>query len=282
MNSLSTDQIAAWRRDGFLFPFPLLDAGERQECLDGLARFEGWLGAPVNATKDLNWRTMPHITLPWVTRLARDPRILDRIEALIGPDILVWTSTFFIKEPGTPTIAAWHQDSTYYGLEPREEAAAWIALTDANSASGCMEVLSFDGAPKQMRHAAHVIENSVNRAGQEITEPIDDSRPVAMELRAGQFSIHHGLCLHRSGPNTAEHRRIGLGINFIPAHAKPTGALRTAAMLVRGEDRWGHFELIDPPKTELDADAVAAHDRAVGLYRETYCEQEALHARQYG
>ncbi len=281
MTSLSKEQVAAWRRDGFLYPFPLLDAAERRECLDGLARFENWLSLPVNVTKDMNWRTMPHITLPWVTRLARDPRILGRIEGLLGPDILVWTSTFFIKEPHTPTIAAWHQDSTYFGLEPREVATIWIALTDAHREAGCMEVLSFDGAPRQLRHAAHVIEHSVNRAGQEITEPIDDSNPVAMELDAGQFSIHHGLCPHRSGPNTADHRRIGLGINFIPAHARPTGALRTAAMLVRGEDRWGHFELIEPPRAELDADAVAAHQKAVKLYRETYCEQEALHARQY-
>lgn len=281
MTSLSEEQVAAWRRDGFLYPFPLLDEAERLDCLDGLARFEKWLSLPVNVTKDMNWRTMPHITLPWVTRLARDPRILDRIEALLGPDILVWTSTFFIKEPNTPTIAAWHQDSTYFGLEPREVATIWIALADAHREAGCMEVLSFDGAPRQLRHAAHVIEHSVNRAGQEITEPIDDSNPVAMELDAGQFSIHHGLCPHRSGPNTADHRRIGLGINFIPAHARATGALRTAAMLVRGEDRWGHFELIDPPKAELDADAVAARDKAVTLYRETYCEQEALHAQQY-
>lgn len=132
-----------------------------------------------------------------------------------------------------------------------------------------------------MRHAAHVIEHSVNRAGHEITGPIDDSNPVAMELEAGQFSIHHGLCPHRSGRNITEHRRIGLGINFIPAHARPTGALQTAAMLVRGEDRRGHFELIEPPRAELDANAVAEHKKGVSLYRETYREQEALHARQY-
>ncbi len=281
MKSLSEELVAKWRRDGFLFPLPLLDEDERQECLTGLARFERWLGEPVNASKDLKWRTMPHIILPWVTRLALDVCILDPVEDLLGPDILIYTSTFFIKEPHSPTIAAWHQNSTYYGLEPAEEITVWVALTEANRAAGCMDVLSFDGAPRQMRHAAHVVENSVNRAGQVITEPLDESKPVAMELKAGQFSMHHGLCPHRSSPNAAGHRRIGLGLNYISAHVRPIGAFRMAAMLVRGEDRGGHFEIVAPPKAELDGNAIAAHENAVTQYRETYREQEALHARLY-
>lgn len=165
MYSLGEEQIAAWKRDGFLYPFDLLDESERQECLDGLARFEDWLGEPVNASKDLKWRTMPHITLPWVTRLARDARILDKIEDLLGPDILIYTSTFFIKEPHTPTIAAWHQDSTYYGLEPAEEVTVWVALSEADRSAGCMDVLPFDGAPRQMRHAAHVARTASTAPG---------------------------------------------------------------------------------------------------------------------
>ena len=278
MKALTEDQVAAWRRDGFLYPFALLDEAELQECLEGLGRFERWLGGPVNADKGLNWRTMPHLVLPWVMRLGCHPRVLDRVEDLIGPDILMWTSTFFIKEPHSPTIAAWHQDSTYYGLEPAEEVTCWVALTDADRTSGCMEVLSFEGAPRQLRHAAHVVENSVNRAAQCIVEPLDDSRPVAMELKAGQFSMRHGLCPHRSGPNDAGHRRVGLGLNYIPAHVRPIGTARPAAMLLRGEDRWGHFAPVAPPRAELDAEALAAHARAIAPYRESYREQEAVHA----
>lgn len=279
MKALSEEQVATWKRDGFLYPFDFLLDDEREACLEGLARYERWLGAPVNATKELKFRTMPHIILPWVTKLATDPRILDKIEDLLGPDILVYTSTFFIKEPDTPTIAAWHQDSTYYGLEPAEEITVWVALSEANRAAGCMDVLPFDGNRRQMRHAAHVVENSVNRAGQVITEPLEESKAVSMELRAGQFSMHHGLTPHRSGPNTSGHRRIGLGLNFIPAHVRPTGAIKQAAMPVRGKDRHGHFHPVPPPQAELDDAAIAAHEDAVMRYRETYREQESLHAR---
>jgi hypothetical protein len=286
MSRLSREQIARWRHDGFLSPFPLLNAVELQACRDGLARFEQWLGAPVNeisASDELKWRTMPYLILPWAAKLARDPRILDVVEDLIGPDILIFTSTFFIKEPRSPTIAAWHQDSTYYGLEPKEEVTIWVALSEANEAAGCMDALPFRGQPRQLSHVSRVVKNSVNRASQVITEPLGIGTtmgtPVAMPLRAGSFSMHHGLCPHRSGPNTAHHRRIGLGLNFIPTSVRPIGSIRTAAMLVRGVDRYNHFEKVEPPRAELDAQSVATHQRATTLYRNGYLEEEARHAR---
>ncbi|MEK9722517.1 MAG: phytanoyl-CoA dioxygenase family protein [Rhodospirillaceae bacterium] len=282
MTALSEDQVAAWRRDGYLFPLPLLSETERQDCLAGLARFEAWLGAPVNASKDLKWRTMPHLVLPWVAKLAHDPRIVDAVEQLIGPDLMVFTSTFFIKETGSPTVSDWHQDSTYYGLEPKEAVTVWVALSNAEVEAGCMDVLPVDGVFEQLPHAAGVVENSVNRAAQRITVPLDEARAVAMPLQAGQFSMHHGLTAHRSGPNTSNHRRIGLGMNFVPADARPVGAERTAGMLVRGTDRHGNFEPVSPPDAELSDAAVATHALAVARYSATYHEQEPLHARTYG
>ncbi len=281
MGTLTSEQIARWKHDGFLSPFPLLNEAELKECRDGLARFEQFLGAPVNeisAGKDLKYRTMPYLVLPWAAKLAFDARILDRVEDLIGPDILIFTSTFFIKEPHSPTIAAWHQDSTYYGLEPKEEVTVWVALSDANEAAGCMDALSFQGKPRQLSHVSRVVKDSVNRASQVITEPLNEGIPVAMPLKAGQFSMHHGLCAHRSGPNTADHRRIGLGLNFIPTSVRPAGSIKPAAMLVRGVDRNNHFEKTGPPRAELDVHAIAAHERATSLYRECYLEAEAAHA----
>ncbi|MGQ0583810.1 MAG: phytanoyl-CoA dioxygenase family protein [Reyranella sp.] len=280
MGALPADKVAQWKHDGFLSPFPMLDDGELAACRQGLARYEAWLGAPVNAHPEMKWRTMPYLLMPWAARLARDPRILDKIEDLLGPDILIFTSTFFIKEPHSATIAAWHQDSTYYGLEPREEVTVWIALTEASEAAGCMDALSFGGKPRQLSHVSRVVKDSVNRAGQAITEPLDESAPVAMPLKPGWFSMHHGLCPHRSGPNTSSHRRIGLGLNYIPAHARPAGSVRQAALLVRGTDRYGNFEPADWPKEELGDSEVRMHERAVSLYRDGYLEEEAKHAKR--
>lgn len=282
MQALTSKQMADWRRDGFLAPFALLTEVERRACLEGLSRFEAWLGEPVNCVADIKWRTMPYLLMPWAARLARDARILDRVEALLGPDLLIYTGTFFIKDPMSGTVAAWHQDSTYYGLAPADEVTVWIALTRADETAGCMQVLPFDGAPRQMRHHAGVVANSVNRASQKIVEPLDETRAVAMPLEPGEFSMHHGLTPHRSGPNRASHRRIGLGLNYIATHVRPTGEGKASAMLVRGTDDFGHFELLEPPAGEFDARAIAAHARGTSLYRATYFEQEARHAEWAG
>jgi hypothetical protein len=114
---LSQKQVEQYRYNGYLFPFPALSAAELAECNDGLARFESWLGKPVNQG-DFRWRSASYVILPWVDALVRHPRILDAVEDLIGPDILVYTATWFIKEALSPTFAAWHQDATYFGLDP--------------------------------------------------------------------------------------------------------------------------------------------------------------------
>ncbi len=183
MKALTQEQVDSYRYNGFLYPVPALAADEVATCLAGLARLESDLGCPV-ADADVKWRSHGYAHSPWFNDLVRHPRILDAIEDVIGPNILVWTSTFFIKEPNSPTYAAWHQDGGYFGLEPREQVCAWVALTDASEEAGCMEQLSFGGNPRLYHHAALGLANSINRAGQTIMDDFDDRDPVAMALPA--------------------------------------------------------------------------------------------------
>ena len=280
MKALTREQVESYRYDGFLFPIPALTPEEVATCVAGLDRLERELGSPV-ADADVKWRSHAHAHSPWFDRLIRHPRILDAVEDVIGPNILVWTSTFFIKEAHSPTFAAWHQDSTYFGLEPHEQVCAWVALTDAGRESGCMEHVSSRGARRQLRHAPLGLANSINRAGQTITEPFDQSNPVAMALPAGSFSLHHEFSVHRSAPNRSAHRRVGIGLNYIPTYVRVNGSTRLKAMLVRGEDTHGHFDLIEPPVTERDAAALAAHQQVSDQYRKNYDEQVRRHERQF-
>jgi non-haem Fe2+, alpha-ketoglutarate-dependent halogenase len=278
---LSENQVARYRRDGYLFPFPALSPAELAECKDGLARFERWLGKPVNQG-DFRWRSASYVFLPWVDALVRHPRILDAVEDLIGPDILVYTATWFIKEAQSPAFAAWHQDATYFGLTPNDRhVTAWVALSDASAKAGCMEVVSSEGRPRQMRHAALQLANSINGAGQAIVEPFEESDAAMMELEAGSFSLHHTLCRHRSAPNRADHRRVGLGISYIPADCRLTGSVRMCARLVRGKDTGGHFDLIPPPEGELHPAALERHEFVYGRYRDNYAEQITAHEREF-
>jgi len=280
MKALTQEQFEAYRYNGFVFPVPALTPPEVATCLAGLQRLEAELGCAV-ADADIKWRSHAYAHSPWFNDLIRHPRILDAVEDVIGPDILVWTSTFFIKEPHSSTFAAWHQDGAYFGLQPKEQVCAWVALTDASREAGCMEQLSSRGDPRVRHHAALGMANSINRAGQTIMEPFDDSAPVAMALRAGEFSLHHELAVHRSAPNNASHRRVGIGLNYIPTHVRVDGPVRLMAMLVRGEDRYGHFDLIDPPNAERDAAALEVHRQVSERYRENYRHQVARHAEMF-
>ena len=279
MKALTEQQVRDYRHNGYLFPVPALTPAEAAEALRNLERVEARLGVPMSKA-DKQYRLGSFTYLPWVDKLVRHPRILDVVEDILGPDLLVFTATFFIKEPGTPTFAAWHQDATYFGLEPFDHVTAWVAFTDASTQAGCMDVVSSHGAPRQHYHAAARLENSINGAGQVIVEPLDESEAIAMELKAGQLSLHHTLCPHRSAPNKAAHRRVGFGISYIPAHVRPIGSHRLSALLVRGEDR-GHFDLLPSPESEFGSAELEVSTRYYTRYSEHYGEQIRRHEAQY-
>jgi non-heme Fe2+,alpha-ketoglutarate-dependent halogenase len=280
MKALTAEQAASFHHNGFLYPLPALAPAEIAACLSGLDRLERELGSPV-AEAEIKWRSHAYAHSPWFTDLARHPRILDAVEDVIGPNILVWTSTFFIKEPRSETFAAWHQDGAYFGLEPNEQVCAWVALTEASEEAGCMEMLSGRGSARLLQHAPMGLRHSINRAGQTIVEDFDPSNPVAMALKAGEISLHHEFAIHRSAPNNAGHRRVGIGINYLPTHARVNGPVRLKAMLVRGADKYGYWDLIDPPATERDPAALATHQQVSDRYRENYKVQVERHEARF-
>lgn len=275
---LTDAQVEQYHRDGFLAPLQALTPAEVASYRTKLEAFEVAIGGPVTSPEvESRYRYRTHALLPWVSELVRHPAILDATEDLIGPDILVYTCTWFIKEPQTEAVTVWHQDATYFGLRPQHlHVTAWVALTDATMAHGCMEFLPQSPSFGQLPHQAFAHKNSINGGGQQAVIDIDESQVVPAPLRAGEFSFHNTLCLHRSQPNRTTERRIGLAISYIPAHVQHIGTAHKApAMLVRGEDTYGHFELEHPPSDDFEA-ARAAHVRYYASYRGNYNEQVAL------
>src|SRR2546427_3531080 len=172
--ALTSTQGERYTRDGFLSPNPALTRDEAQSCLAKLEAFEEGVGGRLTADgTDARYRARTHVLLTWVHALARHPAILGAVEDLIGPDILVYTSTWFIKEPESAAIAAWHQDATYFGLRPYVHVTAWLALTDATAENGCMEFLPGSHHGGQRPHRAGVVAGSAHRAGQAIVGELD-------------------------------------------------------------------------------------------------------------
>jgi non-haem Fe2+, alpha-ketoglutarate-dependent halogenase len=276
---LSQAQIAAYHHDGFSFPHAALSPAELDECRAGLARYEAWLGQPVNHMPE-RWRSGTYCFLPWVDKLIRHPRILDVIEDILGPDIFAFTTTFFIKDADSPTFALWHQDSPYFGLRPHEHVTCWVALTDATAEAGCMEVVPERGAGRQLHHEASGLKNSINSIGQMITDEFDKNETMMMELPAGSFSLHHTLCLHRSGPNQTNYRRIGIGTSYIPAHCRTISSVRMRLPLVRGRNTGNNFDILPPPEGEFHPDALKRHEEIFALYRANFDENRTNHERE--
>src|SRR6185312_10596629 len=131
---LTSAQVDQFWEQGFVAPIGVLSAAEARDCRDQLERFETTAGGPLRG--DLRHKS--HLLFTWLADLVRHPRILDAVEDVIGPNILCWGSSFFIKEPRNPGFVSWHQDSTYWGLDPADVITAWIAFSDSTPANGAM------------------------------------------------------------------------------------------------------------------------------------------------
>lgn len=270
---LTAEQVAGYRHDGFHFPVTGIGAEHARAARAELEAYEASMGGTLTEL-DRSARYKLHVKLPWAHGIVTHPAVLDAVESVIGPDILVWTSTFFVKEPRTDAVTLWHQDATYFGLRPHDHITAWVALSDASATSGCMTFIPENGAARLYHHKANVEPNSINGGGQAIVETFDEDSGVRGMLRTGEFSLHHTLCVHSSPPNESDDRRIGYGISFIPATTRHIGTTRQRAMLVRGEDRYGNFELEAHPGADAAAN-LAEYEKSIESYNTGYAEQIA-------
>ena len=208
-------------------------------------------------------RHKPHLLFTWLADLVRHPRILDAVEDLYGPDLLCWSSSFFIKEARDPGYVSWHQDATYWGLEPHDVITAWVAFSDSNIESGCMKMIPGTHAGTQIPHVDTFHKDNLLSRGQEIAVKVDESKAVDVILKPGEMSLHHIKLVHGSAANRTNDRRIGMSIRYIPTYVRQT-KVRDSAILVRGVDKYRHFDYEPRPKADLDEAARAAHADAVG------------------
>jgi len=256
---LSEEQVAAYRRDGFLFPVRVMSGADALSYRRRLEDYEAGAGGPIAS----NMRHKVHLLFTWANALVHHPVILDAIEDVLGPDLLCWSSNFFIKEAGTPSFVSWHQDATYWGLSSDEVATAWVALSDAPVQSGAMKFWPGSHRRDQLPHVDTFHENNLLSRGQELAVKVPEDEGVLVPLKAGEVSLHHVKLVHGSGPNDSADRRIGLALRYIAPHVRQ---LKTndSATLVRGKDRFGHFDPEPAPQADLDAAALAAHADAIG------------------
>ncbi len=256
--TLSAAQVEQFKRKGYVFPLDILDGKESADLRRRLEAYEATQGGKLAPGQ----RAKSHLIFKWLDDLIRDPRILDPIEQLIGPNILCWNTIFWIKDVGSESFVSWHQDTRYWGLSSPDVITAWLALSPASVESGCMRVMPCTHRGEVMPHEDRYHNDNMLTRGQEITEGIDDKKAVYMPLKTGQVSFHNYRLAHSSGPNRAPDRRIGISMHFMPPDTEQIVGDWDSAALVRGEDKYGNFAPTPVPAKDFDPDAMAFHARA--------------------
>jgi ectoine hydroxylase-related dioxygenase (phytanoyl-CoA dioxygenase family) len=259
---LTEAEIAQFRAHGWLAPLRAISGEEAGDYAGRIEEYEAGVGEDANRSLKIK----AHLAMPALVALGRNPHILDALEDLIGPDILLFGSSLFAKPGDRRSFVSWHQDSAYFGLDPHEEITAWVAFTPSTGENGALQVLpgSHDG-PDLVHEETFAADNMLAR-GQSLAVA-DAAEAVTITLAPGEFSLHHERTVHGSKPNESGERRIGFAFFYIPTHVRSTIG-RRSALLVRGSDRYGYWDSDPLPTRDLDPVALAAMRAAWKNYRE--------------
>lgn len=234
---LEGDQIRHYHDKGFLSPINVLTRDEIQTCNSEIEAFEKASGQPI----DFPYKSRCHQIFSWADALVHHPKILDAVEDVIGPDILCYHATLWIKPPQSNSFVRWHQDGTYFFLEPAVHVTAWVALTIADDDAGCMQVIPGSHKNEFLEHNDDSNPDNLIPRGQGLAINVNTEHAVSMPLQAGQMSLHHTKLFHASFNNKRDTRRIGFGISYIPTSTKDIGKTKAHALLVRGKDNYNNF-----------------------------------------
>ncbi len=255
-NRLSTAQIEHYRRHGYVSPLPALRPAKAEALRLRLEAFEAETGQKAGSL-----RKKGHLKLMAIYNLVSHPAILDAVESVIGPNILCWATSLFVKDPYDPGFVAWHQDSHYWELEPDDVVSAWIALAPSTLENGAMRVIPSTHLTSPFDHRASAADSANMLSGrEEIAVDIDESQAVDLVLRQGEMSLHHVKIVHGSPPNRSAARRYGLAIRYVAPHVRNEDKW-TSALLVRGRNEPSNFMPDPVPTRDMDPDIVAFVDR---------------------
>lgn len=255
--TLDAEAIAeAYLAQRYYAPIPILTAEEAAAAVEAFRRFQ----RDSLATFGEAHRFKAHLLSPDLARIATHPRVLAVATAILGPDVLLWSSDFFEKPGGSTGFVSWHQDSTHAGLDPTDDIVnLWLALTPSKAESGCLRVVPGTHEAGQLEHVNRQDADNMLFFGQTV-EVAGDS--VALPLEAGQASLHSMRIVHGSEPNRSAGPRIGMVLRLISPAVRQVKA-RDSATLLAGTDRFGHFDHEPLPETHFSPAAVDVFKDAI-------------------
>jgi non-haem Fe2+, alpha-ketoglutarate-dependent halogenase len=246
--------LTRFERDGVVYPIPVISPQQSSAYLASFLQLEELLGRPIKRMGN------PALQFAWAHRLATEPAVLDAVEEILGPDLLVSGTLIFCKYPHDPAFVAWHQDTFYSNLHLTPSVSAWIALLDSVPENGCMRVVPGSHLLGTLPHQETREPDNLLRRGEEIQVDVDEADAIDVVLKAGEMSLHHNSIIHGSPPNTSDKRRIGFIVRFVTPEYNLES--RTPFLHARGNFDCGYLTLVEPPSEGDVRDSLAAWERS--------------------
>jgi non-haem Fe2+, alpha-ketoglutarate-dependent halogenase len=241
--SLAREAVQQYEADGYFAPLQVL-------APDELARYRGEVEAlyqALAATGSARLPSQTHLHFRWAYDLVTHPRILDAVETIVGPNVLVHATTIFGKQPGDGKFVSWHQDGYYMRLSRPAFVSAWVALTDSVADNGCLRVVPGSHRAGRVAHGETArSQDNLLTSGMEVANAVDEREAVDVELAPGEASLHHVDLVHGSRANTSGRPRIGFAIRYVAPDVKQA-VWHHPVLLARGRDDHHNFELYEPP-----------------------------------
>ena len=231
-------------RDGYAIYENVIDADLMREASDHV----DWL---LQKNPDLRPEQLHNNLMtddPFWVRLVGDERLLDIAEQYVGSDIALFASHYISKPPGDGQPVLWHQDGSYWPLDPMEVVTLWLAVDDSLPENGCMRVVP--GTQHMQLHEMKRHTEEANVLSSRLDpELVEEDRAVDIVVPAGGVSVHHPNIVHGSNANTSDRRRCGLTIRYIPTTTRiVSDGLWPSAFLLRGEAVEGINEYLPKPR----------------------------------
>lgn len=248
---LTHEQLLDYEELGFLHSIPILSPDE-------VAQFRGAIEQTCRLLGERVTRfDAPHLFFRWAWELSTHPRVLDCMEQLIGPNILLKSTRVFYKSGNSSSFVGWHQDGITEALKDAHVPAIWLGLTPATAENGCLRVVPRSHRLGLIPHADRP--NPDNLTTQGATAQVEIDVPQDVVMQAGEMSLHHPLVLHASNPNQSNESRVG----FSATYSTPAlTASRTAVAWVRGDGPRDRFRIVEQPPARSLEEAVAAYRQA--------------------
>jgi hypothetical protein len=262
---MDIDIIETFNRDGVVFPVQIFNKDE-------ISYYRSLLEYEIdhNNMMEKQYRCKSLLLYKWIDEIARNEKILNLVEQIIGPDFFCWDTQCWLKEPNDQKYVSWHQDATYWNFKVKNGVIVWLAFNDVDNKMGPVVYKLGSHKVGQYQHKDKESAFNLLTRGQTVNNEYKYNSEAELIINEGYISMHHPYVVHGSRPNIGKIRGIGYSLQYIPTNniSLIPDSIEYAT-LVSGKDEYNYIQHSPPPTGEINID-IDNWKIAFDLQRENY------------